>query len=59
LKKDDINSFAHTHEKPFCGGGFAASHPSNPSYFYSETSNTDGHHWHYAADGKTPVVWVA
>jgi len=27
-------------------------------YSYSETSNLDGYHWHYDADGKTPVVWA-
>jgi hypothetical protein len=27
-------------------------------YSYSETSNFDGYHWHYDADGKTPVVWA-
>ena len=28
-----------------------------PVYWYSETSNTDGHHWHYDTDGVTPVIW--
>lgn len=26
-------------------------------YLYSATSNTDGHHWHYASDGVTPEIW--
>lgn len=26
-------------------------------YLYSATSNTDGAHWHYLADGVTPEVW--
>ena len=25
--------------------------------YYSETSNTDGSHWHYDSDGKTPILW--
>ena len=25
--------------------------------YYSATSNTDGSHWHYDSDGKTPILW--
>ena len=25
--------------------------------YYSETPNTDGYHWHYDSDGKTPILW--
>ena len=26
-------------------------------YYYSETPDYDGRHWHYGADGASPVVW--
>ena len=30
---------------------------NKPYYWYSETENTDGQHWHYDTDGITPIIW--
>jgi len=52
----ELTIYAEATSKP---GGWAGNWNSSycPVYWYSETENTDGHHWHYDTDGVTPVIW--
>ena len=39
-------------------GGYNSDLTGIARYYYSETQPTgDGNYWHYAEDGKTPVIW--
>jgi len=54
------NTYCNFYLEASSDNGFSSNWKSGANggvAYYSETSNTDGYHWHYDTDGKTPILW--